>query len=109
MKTALKAFFGGGSTYFYLGIAIIVVGMYGYISFLEARLDTVKGQRDTAIAESNSKGAIVNSENRNRQNEEDNKKEAQDAKDNLNDAINPIEYAYDWVRERREQSRNSDE
>jgi len=109
MKVALKAFFGGGSTYFYLLIGGLLIGMYGYINFLEARLDTVKNQRDQAVNLAKQHGTIANSQNRTAANETEAKKDAEDAKTELEDSPNPISYAYDWVRERREKQRNSDE
>lgn len=109
MKSAVKAFFGGGSTYFYLLIGGVFVGMYGYINFLEARLDTVKTQRDAAIQLAENHGSIADSQNRNNQAEVEAKKDADDAKDEIANSPNPIAYAYDWVRERREQQRNTNE
>lgn len=109
MKNALKAFFGGGSTYFYLLIGGVFVGMYGYINFLEARLDTVKQQRDAAIDLAKQHGTIADSQARTNTAETQAKKDADDAKTLLEESPNPIAYAYDWVRERREQQRNTDE
>lgn len=109
MKSAIKAFFGGGSTYFYLAIGIVITTLYGYVNFLEARLDKVKMERDAAISQSLQNGSIVNSQNRQSAKEYKSQQEAQDGKDEIANAVDPINYSFEWVRKRREAARNANE
>ena len=109
MKAGIKAFFGGGSTYFYLAIAIVITSLYGYVNFLEARLDKVKLERDAAISQSLKNGSIVNSQNRQSAQEQKSQQEAKDGKDEIANAVDPINYSFEWVRKRREDARNADE
>ena len=101
MKTALKAFFGGGSTYFYLAVGGIIAFLWGYVQFLEARLDKVELQRDHAIAQSEARGIVVDSQTRQKARTDKAQKDLTDAETEIANSPDPLAYTYDWLRNKR--------
>lgn len=107
----LAGHFKGGVLWIYVAAAGVFIAGYGYINYLEARLDKEKVKLEACIAAKESTQETVKSQSRQVQRKEAAREELNDVQEKINSSPNPIDYTYDWLLEYRseDQAGNSDD
>lgn len=97
----------GGVIWLYIVAGGSIVIMYGYIQFLENRIETVKLERDNAREHSASKGAVGNSVMRQAARKETADKDKSDVQEEIVNSPDPITYSFEWLLNKREAEKSS--
>ena len=99
----------GGVLWVWVLGGLSILGMVGYVNHLEHKIDDLKEDLRIERGLSQSKSALVDSQSKQKERTDNINKEAENVSNEIANAPDPINYAFEWVRQHRAESDNSNE
>lgn len=99
----------GGVLWVWVIGGLSILAMFGYVNHLEHRIKNLNEDLKIERGLSSSKSAVVDSQTKQQARTNNINKEAENVSNEIANAPDPINYAFEWVRQHRKQSDNSDE